>query len=117
MYYTLEKNNTFPICIQCTLMTQIMPLYTLTLLCTRYEESTQWGRACLSEQHMANINLLEPTTHYVVNSQFLAQEGVMCWHMYPKVHRFCPNIYDNGICTTFTTCKFLLYIPFDFKFS
>ena len=91
MYCTLEKNNAFSICILCTLMIQIMSLYTLTILRTWYEKSIQWGRACLSEQCLANINLLEPTTHYIVNSQFLAQEGVVCWHMYPKVHRFCPN--------------------------
>ena len=37
--YTLEKNNASPLCILCTLMPQVIPLFTLTLVCTWYEES------------------------------------------------------------------------------
>ena len=37
--YALDKNHTSPLCILCMLMPQIIPLFTLTLICTRYEES------------------------------------------------------------------------------
>ena len=42
--YTLEKNNTSPLCILCMLMSQIIPLFTLTLVCTWHEESTPMGK-------------------------------------------------------------------------
>ena len=38
--YKLEKNNTSPLCIICMLMPQILPLLTLTLVHTWYEEAT-----------------------------------------------------------------------------
>ena len=41
--YTLEKNNTSPLWILCTLIPEIVPLLTLMLLCTWYEESTPKG--------------------------------------------------------------------------
>ena len=44
--YTLEKINTSPLCILDTLMPQIVPLLTLTLLHTWYEESTPWASSC-----------------------------------------------------------------------
>ena len=40
--YTLEKNNTSPLCILYTLMPQRLPFLTLTLVCTWYEKSTPW---------------------------------------------------------------------------
>ena len=42
--YTLEKNNASPLCILCTLMPQIIPLLTLTLVHTWYEESNPWTK-------------------------------------------------------------------------
>ena len=39
--YTLEKNNTSPLCILCTLVSWTITLLVLTLVCTWYEESTQ----------------------------------------------------------------------------
>ena len=41
--YTLEKNSTSPLCILCTLMSQIIPLLALMLGHTWYEESTPQG--------------------------------------------------------------------------
>ena len=41
--YSLEKNCTSPLCILCTLMPQIIPLLTLTLVRTLCEESTRWA--------------------------------------------------------------------------
>ena len=38
--YTLEKNNTSPLCILCTLMPEIKPLSKFMLVWTWYEEST-----------------------------------------------------------------------------
>ena len=35
--YTLEKNNTSPLCVLYTLMPHIIPLLTLMLVCTWYE--------------------------------------------------------------------------------
>ena len=38
--HTLEKNNTFPLRILCTLVPQLIPLLTLTLVCTWCEISS-----------------------------------------------------------------------------
>ena len=38
--YTLEKINTSPLCILCTILPQTIPLLTLMLVCRWYEEST-----------------------------------------------------------------------------
>ena len=44
--YTLEKNNIYPLCILCMLMSRIIPLLTLTLIHTWYEESTAQFMSC-----------------------------------------------------------------------
>ena len=41
--YTLETNNTSPLCILCMLTPQTIPFFELTLVCTWYEVSTPWG--------------------------------------------------------------------------
>ena len=43
-------NNTSPLCILCTLMPQIIPLLTFTLVCTWYEESTSRTLSVLMSQ-------------------------------------------------------------------
>jgi hypothetical protein len=40
--YTLEKNKTSTLCLLCALVPQTIPLLTLTLVHTWYEESTPY---------------------------------------------------------------------------
>ena len=48
--YTLEKNNTSPLCVLCTLMPQIIALSKLTSTGIWYEKSTSWGQNSLLNQ-------------------------------------------------------------------
>ena len=53
--YTLKKINATPLCILCMLMSQILPLLTLTFICTWYEESTPWDVPQINELDGVNL--------------------------------------------------------------
>ena len=67
--YTIEKSNTFPLCIICTLMPQIIPFFTLTLVHKWYYESTRGSHIRKSLYLTTCIDLVH-LVHYLLYKIF-----------------------------------------------